>query len=194
MKQVNTSDQRYSDVEDAIIGAFERMTRVKAPEKITVTDIIRTAGIVRSTFYDHYQDIPALLESYENRTLNEISKMMTGRNLASGAEVCYEYFYEICEYTRSREYLRRMFRQADATGYIEKALTMIHVYAQHVLLAVDPTEQQEKDTSYAIAYSIGGVVGVLHKWCVLDCRDSSEEIARHLTDLFLHGTQEFIFH
>ncbi len=70
MKQVNTSDQRYSDVEDAIIGAFERMTRVKAPEKITVTDIIRTAGIVRSTFYNHYQDIPALLYSYENRTLN----------------------------------------------------------------------------------------------------------------------------
>jgi AcrR family transcriptional regulator len=173
MKTVNTSDQRYSDVEEAIIGAFERMIGVKPAEKITVTDIIRTAGIVRSTFYNHYQDIPDLLESYENRTLTEISEMITDRKLSSGGEVCYEYFHEICEYTRNRPYLRLMFRKADATRYVEKALTMIHTYAQKVLLSVDPSEQHEKDTSYAIAYSIGGVVGVIHKWCVQDCRDSS---------------------
>ena len=41
--------------------------------KITVNSIIEKAGVSRSTFYAHYQDIPALDESIENRIIGFIS-------------------------------------------------------------------------------------------------------------------------
>lgn len=55
-------------IEDAYIGLiFENS------QKITVNSIIEKAGVSRSTFYAHYQDIPALDESIESRIIEFIN-------------------------------------------------------------------------------------------------------------------------
>ncbi len=53
-------DERYSVADEAILGAFFKLLKEKKPDRITVSDITKTAGIARSTFYNHYQDIPSL--------------------------------------------------------------------------------------------------------------------------------------
>ena len=55
-------------IEDAY---FELMFK-KENKKITVNDIINEAGVSRSTFYAHYQDINALDECVENRIVEYI--------------------------------------------------------------------------------------------------------------------------
>ena len=52
-------DERYTVVDEAIRDAFFLILKEKELEKITVSDIIKRAGIVRSTFYNHYENIPA---------------------------------------------------------------------------------------------------------------------------------------
>ena len=47
------SDERYSVADEAIMGAFFKLIKQKAPDRITVSDITKTAGIARSTFYNH---------------------------------------------------------------------------------------------------------------------------------------------
>ena len=71
-EEVNTEDQRYALAEEAIFGALNQLARKKPIDRITVSDIIRRAGIVRSTFYNHYQDMPSLLEAAEQRMQSEI--------------------------------------------------------------------------------------------------------------------------
>ena len=44
------SDERYSVADEAILGAFFKLIKQKAPDRITVSDITKTAGIARSTF------------------------------------------------------------------------------------------------------------------------------------------------
>ena len=61
-------DERYNVVSEAIIDAFFMLSKEKDFEKITVSDIIKRAGIVRSTFYNHYENIPALIEDIEDKT------------------------------------------------------------------------------------------------------------------------------
>ena len=51
------SDERYSVADEAILGAFFKLVKKKTTDQITVSDITKTAGIARSTFYNHYQDI-----------------------------------------------------------------------------------------------------------------------------------------
>lgn len=48
---------------------------VENNEKITVNSIIERAGVSRSTFYAHYQDIPQLDESIENRIISFINSL-----------------------------------------------------------------------------------------------------------------------
>ena len=45
-------------------------------DKITVSDVIKKAGIVRSTFYNHYENIPALVSAAEDKTIKELFSIM----------------------------------------------------------------------------------------------------------------------
>ena len=69
-------DERYSVADEAILGAFFKLAKEKKPDRITVSDITKTAGIARSTFYNHYQDIPSLISAVEDKTIHDVFSMM----------------------------------------------------------------------------------------------------------------------
>ena len=54
-------DERYSVADEAIYDAFFLVLKEKELDKITVSDVIKRAGIVRCTFYNHYENIPPLI-------------------------------------------------------------------------------------------------------------------------------------
>ena len=66
-------DERYSVADEAILGTFFKLLKKKTPDQITVSDITKTAGIARSTFYNHYQDIPSLVSAVEEKTIQDLS-------------------------------------------------------------------------------------------------------------------------
>ncbi len=47
-------DERYHIADEAIYDAFFLLLKEKDLDKITVTDVIKRAGVVRTTFYNHY--------------------------------------------------------------------------------------------------------------------------------------------
>lgn len=49
-----------------------QIVKKKKPDRITVSDITKTAGIARSTFYNHYQDIPSLISAVEDKTIHDV--------------------------------------------------------------------------------------------------------------------------
>ncbi len=53
---------------------------VENNEKITVNSIIEKAGVSRSTFYAHYQDVQQLDESIENRIVSFSASRHEERN------------------------------------------------------------------------------------------------------------------
>ena len=65
------TDERYSVADEAILGAFFKLLKEKTPDQITVSDITKTAGIARSTFYNHYQDIPSLVSAVEEKARSQ---------------------------------------------------------------------------------------------------------------------------
>jgi len=69
-------DERYSVADEAILGAFFKLLKKKTPDQITVSDITKTAGIARSTFYNHYQDIPSLVSAVEEKTIQDVFSIM----------------------------------------------------------------------------------------------------------------------
>lgn len=56
----------------AIKASFWKLLNEKPMNKITVRDIVEDCGINRNSFYYHFQDIPALLESIVEETTAEI--------------------------------------------------------------------------------------------------------------------------
>ena len=90
-------DERYHIADEAIHDAFFLVLKEKDLEKITVSDIIKRAGIVRSTFYNHYENIPALINAIEDKTIHDMFSLMETFHPKNDWNMCRSYFLTICD-------------------------------------------------------------------------------------------------
>ncbi len=189
---MNELDERYSTAEEAIIDAFFLLIKEKDFERITVSDVIKKAGIVRSTFYNHYENIPALFTAAEDKTIDDIFHMMESFHPANDRELCKSYFLAICNYTKKNPFLASLLESARGDGFFEKAMTMFHQYVTQVSDVKRNGNVSREKYSYLIAGIIGSTLGVLHKWTAEDFESPAENIADILTTIFLNGILPFM--
>ncbi len=180
-------DERYHVVEEAIYDAFLLMLKEKELEKITVSDVIKKAGIVRSTFYNHYENIPALVTAIEDRTINDIFTIMNSFHPENDWDMCKSYYLTICEYTMTNPLLANLLCNPWEDTFFEKAITMFHHYVKNVTQNTTPIHHSKEELSYMIASTIGSTIGVLHKWSKDNFQSPPETIADILTNIFVSG-------
>lgn len=189
---MNELDERYSTAEDAIIDAFFLLSKEKPFEKITVADVVKKSGVVRSTFYNHYENIPALISGAEDKTINDIFKLMESFHPKDDHQLCHSYFLAICNYTKDNPFLSSILHSPRGDSFLEKAMIMFHRYVTEINESGSEAVRNNKFFSYYIAATIGINLGVLHKWTAEDCKTSPEEIADILTTVFLNGILPFM--
>lgn len=179
--------------DEDLMTAFELLCRKKDPEKITAMEVAKRAGVTRSTFYNHYADMPTLIEKYEDRMLDGIFEILSeygdfGKN---GVQVTRKFFSTLCRYVRSSDYLIRSFRTLTTVRFIEKALVRFHIYVENMLSRQVSTPAERQVSSYIQAYALGGLVGILHKWTSEGCADTPEAVAFVLTRIYMTGIAAF---
>ena len=120
------SDERYCFIEDTICDAFLLVLKEKGIEKITVTDIIKRAGIVRSTFYNHYENIPALITAVEDKTIQDIFTLMEDFHPENNQDICKSFFLTICNYTKTNPFLANILRSPRGVNYVPSLCNRCH--------------------------------------------------------------------
>ncbi len=192
MPNVNEQDERYHVADEAIYDAFFLLLKDKELEKITVSDVIKKAGIVRSTFYNHYENIPDLITAIEDRTIEHIFSLMETFHPKNDKDMCKSYFLTICEYTQKNPFLAILLRSAREDAFFEKMMTMFHHYVKQVTQTVTPAEHEKEEFSFMIACTIGSTIGVLHKWTAENFKTPAEQVAEILSKVFLSGMLPFM--
>ena len=61
--------QAETEVEEKLIESFKTLVMEKPFEKITVSDITDGAGVIRTTFYNHFHDKYEVIERIINKEL-----------------------------------------------------------------------------------------------------------------------------
>ena len=184
---MNEFDERYSTAEDAIFDAFFALLKEKEFDRITVADVSKKAGVVRSTFYNHYENVPALVEAAEDRTINDIFKMMESFHPKDDRSMCNSYFLAICNYTQKNPFVANLLKSPRGDAFFEKAITMFHEYVTNLASESTVRKSSGETFSYLIAGMIGTTIGILHKWISDDFSEPAENIANVLTQVFLAG-------
>lgn len=185
-------DERYHIADEAIYDAFFLVLKEKDLDKITVSDVIKRAGIVRSTFYNHYENIPALVAAIEDKTIHDIFSLMETFHPKNDWDMCKSYFLTICDYTRTNPFLANLLRSPRGDEFFEKAMTMFHRYVTNVMQNTTPSSHSKEEFSYMIACTIGSTLGVLHKWTRENFEIPAEAIADILTQAFMAGMLPFM--
>lgn len=185
-------DERYQVADEAICEAFLLVLEEKEFDKISVSDVIKKAGIVRSTFYNHYDNIPALISAIEDRTLDDIFSIMETFHAQNDEEICKSYFRTICGYTKNNAFLTCIFCSPYGSTFLRKSLSMFHKYMQDVMQKAAPSIHSKEEFSYMVACCIGSTLAVLHKWSREDFNTPVDTIADILTKTFLAGMLPFM--
>ena len=83
----------------------ELMNEKKELNKITVTELVKRAGITRSTFYTHYDDIYEVVNDYQ---LETIELLVSDDKVLNSIQDIYDYFDEIFECLKKNEEIYKM--------------------------------------------------------------------------------------
>lgn len=65
-------DQRVEKTKRRLYAALATLLERQSFDRITVSDLVREAGVTRKTFYCHYQDKIDLVEQYQRELSEEI--------------------------------------------------------------------------------------------------------------------------
>lgn len=185
-------DERYYVADEAICDAFFLVLKEKDLEKITVADVIKKAGIVRSTFYNHYENIPALITAIEDKTIDDIFSLMKTFHPKNNTDICKSFFMTICDYTMNNPFLANLLRSPRGNKFFEKAMFMFHRYVAEVTQNTAPSHHSKEELSYMVACTIGSTLGVLHKWTKDNFAVPPEAVAHILTQAFTAGMLPFM--
>lgn len=182
-----TQDERYHVAEEAICDAFLLLLKEKPLDKLSVTDIIKKAGIARATFYNHFEDITALIAAMEDKTIRDIFSLMETFHPNNDRDICRSFFLTVCNYNMANPFLASLLKSPRGDAFFEKMLTMLHCYVKTVTQIRRLSDNDTEKYSYVIASAIGSTIGVLHKWTVDGFRIPPETIADILTQVFMAG-------
>lgn len=193
----NMQDERFVVAEEAICQAFYQIAKKKALEKITVSDVIKTAGIVRSTFYNHYEGIPNLLEAVEDQTIDHLFTLLDQFHVKKhtpqdNSVIILQFYQNLCNYIQENPFLAQLLSSPHGDAFFEKTLTMFHQYVKGAANLTEPSRHSREEISFAIAYSIGGALGILHKWTKEKFATPTDTIAHLLADSFHAATLPYL--
>lgn len=189
---MNELDGRYSTAEEAIMDSFFLLINEKDYDKITVSDVVKKSGIVRSTFYNHYENVIELVNAAEDKTIDDIFSLMESFHPRNDHELCKSYFLAICNYTKDNPFLSNLFKSPRGDSFLEKAMTMFHRYVSETGKDGDVIPKSREHFTFLIAGTIGFTVGVLHKWSAENFESSAEDVADVLAEAFLNGVLPFL--
>ena len=109
-----------------IRAAFvELLGEKKNMETITVGELAERADIAKSTFYNHYDDVYAVAEEFENELIAKLSAVLDEIELERSSE--YEsYFRKVIEFLKVNEDIyRKAITSPDIRFFIEKLKAII---------------------------------------------------------------------
>lgn len=179
---MNRSESKYFHTAEKMDEAFFALLEKKDFEYITIKEICQYAGVNRSTFYLHYQNLNDLLEE----SVQSMNRKFYAYFGAAGKDHAGEGFltekYLVPYLTFIRDH-RRLFGTAmrrASTLRLEAQYSQLYrevLEPEMVRLGV-PAEQRE----YLVAFFLHGVLAMIARWMENDCKEPVE----FLVQLILH--------
>lgn len=166
--------------------AFILLLDEKDYEYISITDVCRRAGVNRSTFYLHYENISDLAEETVENLLknfleyypNHQPKDVIG-DIASGDReklvfLTPEYLMPFLDFTKNN---RKVFSVVLNEGRVFKHNEAFNDLFKYIL---DPIcalfDISEGERKYYVHFFIDGIMGIIKEWLKNECRETPEAV------------------
>ncbi|MBQ2089205.1 MAG: TetR/AcrR family transcriptional regulator C-terminal domain-containing protein [Lachnospiraceae bacterium] len=173
---------RFKETEERIMRAYGRLARKMPINKISVSAICKEAGIHRTTFYGHFQDIIDLGDTVEIQQINRLvhDYIITDKfDFPAMIMAMFQFYYE------NRDIIRRHLFQTDdgeVTERIRKNFLPKELSAEYARCF---DCQSDTELQYHQVFFENGFVNVLKQWLLTGCKEPYEEVARLIIKIYV---------
>ena len=107
------------------VAFVELLGEKKNMETITVGELAERADIAKSTFYNHYDDVYAVAEEFENELIEKLSATLDEIEVKNATEY-EEYIRKVIDFLKKNEEIyRKAITSSDIRFFIEKLKSII---------------------------------------------------------------------
>jgi AcrR family transcriptional regulator len=158
------NNKRRKESQEKIEKAFIELLQTRQINEITVSDLIKTTGLNRSTFYANYIDIYDLADKTREKLEREFSNLFAD----------YDYFNE-------QSGALKMFTHIKENQIFYKTYFKLCYDEKHLISIYDTrrAEQEHMDSNikYHIEFFRNGLNAIIKMWLSGGCVESPEEMA-----------------
>ncbi len=182
---MNKSESKYFNTAACMNQALLLLLEKKDLEFITVKEICQKAGVNRSTFYLHYENIYELLEETVERLHQDFTRSFpkVQPRFDSPKEaflITDEFLLPYLQFVKKNKRNLKIIREKPSLFNAHSAYQTL--YNTVFYPALSPFDVPEKKKTYVLEYFTRGVVAVVYKWAETDCKEPPEEIAEIIKD------------
>lgn len=167
------NNKRYKVSNEKIETAFLALVLNHRYEEISISQICAQAGINRSTFYAHYDDINDLIIKLEAKFANSMALIFN-----YGLRQTHEAFIEMFEFIGKNKYFYKAFLNIP---YITLAETNVKNNILSNMKDKDATPSStDVELLYRANFFSAGIKEICRIWIDRDCKETPEQMAKLL--------------
>lgn len=191
---MNKSESKYYNTALLMDEALLLLLEDKEYEFITVKEICTKAGVNRSTFYLHYENIDELLVEAIGMINSRFQKAFNNEKIEPHSSQKENLFFidddHLIPYLNFIKENRKVYKLIHNNPYIfQKQQTFQKLYDELFSIILDKYGVPEEDKEYVFSFFSFGLVAIIQKWIENDCKDEIEKMAKLMKNLISHNNK-----
>ena len=176
---MNKNESKYFNTAILFDEALIYLLENKDIEYITIKEICNKAGVNRSTFYLHYENINDLVEetmNYINKKFMNYFNENTIKNSKVEDLILIEKKY-LTPYLSFVKENKKIFKASFNNPSGMKVNNKYNHLKYYILNPImDRFNIVEKEKGYLLTFYINGIMAIIKEWIDMDCKDSINDI------------------
>lgn len=166
----------------ALRETFWQLYQEKPIDKISVREIIERAHYNRSTFYEYYSDIYAVLDEIENELFESLfgdNQLILDYHLSLD-----ELIYDIAQnYRKHQKYLKVLLGKNGDPQFVDKITGHLKTLLRPMIVSTNLIAPKNLD--YFLEYLTNGLIGMLMYWQQKDRKLPIEEFLQTCKEIMI---------
>lgn len=178
------NNQRYQSTEEKIKKALFSLLKIRKYNDISIKEICYEAGINRSSFYAHYQDINDLMIKTEQELSKKMMKIFNPQQKWDKQvfEKMFDFLYENRIFYKS--YLttneQTFMEQSDFVNYID-------IVNRNIV----NNKYNQNEVIYHMAFFAGGIKAMSKSWIMGNCKETPQQMSEILMNEYKINSKYF---
>ena len=177
------NNQRFRETERKLEESFLTLCQDSPPEKVTVSQLCQAVGINRSTFYDHYLDIPDLITKTGIKYMAAVGGLLNDADSSGGFPLNHDNLIRLLDYMQTHQKFFKIYLNHSSEDVINSGLSALWESVRAICrtrLAERGEEPDEETLKYIFWFYRAGFRALLQRWLYHGCRETPHMIAAML--------------